>query len=234
MTETEMRELGCGSCPAVRTAEWNRKRDSLYKVLGVWETFRSHRSRHSCGFKGAGEKYFPSKAHVEAQKDVDQQLFKDAGVAVSEEREVGPVVGWDAIKAIVAKGDALDGLIQMSEFGKVANAEMDPIRDLTWVYNHMAIRDVKPSDAPSPGAYAHLKFIQKKIEFQDKFYTTVYPRIIPSKSVIENLNKFNDDGRANVKLLDRLEAEMGANPENEVSVLCFSLEDEPGSEDRPG
>jgi len=97
-----------------------------------------------------------------------------------------------------------------ADYGDAGKAEIDPIRDITWIYNNLAVKDVEPSDAPSPGAYAQLKFIQSDDSNLVDFFTKVYPRLIPSKSQVENLTKFNDDGREHFELLDKLSGEVGS------------------------
>ena len=130
-------------------------------------------------------------AFGDAQKDTDNLLFERAGG---------------------------EGTYDKGAFGDSVEAEIDPIRDLTWIYNHIAVKDVKPSDAPSPGAYAHLMFVQENNENRVDFFTKVYPRIIPSKSQVENTSKFYDYNRSTFDLLDRLLKE-GEDGSGDVPIL---------------
>jgi len=201
MTRDEMISLGCGKYVPNRTAEWYRKRDELYKLGGgdgLWKFFRIRREDFRKRFGGNGE-----LSNMAAQAEIDELLFQQAEghpIVLPDEQE-----GEGAVEA----GDNETFLHNRSEFGEAADAEMDPVRDLTWIYNNIGVKNVKPSEAPSPGAYAHLKFIQQNDANMVDFFTKVYPRIIPSKSQIESLNKFNDDGRDHLAILDRLAAEMG-------------------------
>lgn len=104
-------------------------------------------------------------------------------------------------------------LVNIKEFGTAADAAIDPVRDLTWIYHNIAVKNVKPKDAPSPGAYAHLKFIQQNDENRVDFFTKVYPRIIPAKSQLDKAGTFNDDGRTDIELVDRLLRESEDSPE---------------------
>jgi len=187
MEREAMRELGCGKFIENRTVEWGRKREELYKAEGVWKHFVKRRE-HYRGLFGTA-----SLANKAAQAEIDTYLLKGSA---------GELVSLPAEDGGELEEEVGDFFHNRAEFGE--DGEMNPVRDLTWIYNNIAIRDVKPADAPSAGAYAHLKFIQKKDANMVDFFTKVYPRIIPSKSQIENLSKFNDDGREHTELLDRL------------------------------
>lgn len=216
MTESELRAFGVGKYLPSRTPGWERKRDECYKPEDVWREFMSRRKGHTSVLMNGGRMVQgqASEAHESAQADIDYKLLKAAGADVAE-REL-PEFGGDALK----KGEA--ELVDISDFGEVATAAIDPIRDLNWIYNHLAVKDVKPSDAPSTGAYAHLRFIQTRPENMVGFFERVYPRIIPSKSVIENQSKFNDDGREHFDLLDRLLAE-SEDGEDEIPPLRLGV-----------
>lgn len=86
--------------------------------------------------------------------------------------------------------------------------DIDPIADLTWIYQNILTKNPDVRTAPSPGAYAHLRFIQDSKEHMEDFYTKVYPRLIPAKSQIENMSKKYDDNRTVFDLLERLSGEV--------------------------
>jgi len=190
-----MQDLGLGKgVPAqAKRWGWKHKREELYKPLGVWERF--NQVREKLAYENGKDR---KKAHLDAQEIVDAYILEvNPDIKLSEEDEK-----VDKIEKVEKKKEGFSGY-KKKDFGDF-DAEIEPIRDLTWIYNHIAVMDVKPEDAPSPGAFAHLKFIQKNQVNQVDFFTKVYPRIIPSKSQIETLNKFNDDGRSDIDLLDRL------------------------------
>ena len=180
---------------------WNRKY-RLYAAEGVIDFFRNRREFH----RGGGCNVYD--ANRRAQEDTDEALLKrgEDGVGIS-----------PAAAELVRQPDDR-GLFDRGVFSGSLDAEIDPIRDLTWIYNNICIRDVRPEDAPSPGAFAHLKFVQENNDNKIDFLTKVYPRIIPAKSQVENLSKFNDDNRATFDLLDRLSRE-SQDGSGEVPVL---------------
>jgi len=94
------------------------------------------------------------------------------------------------------------------------DGKIDTISDINWIYNHLMVADVKPEDAPSPGAWAHLQYHRSNTAAMADFFTKVYPRLIPSKSVMQKMeDKAHDDGRTTFSLLDRLLKECEGNPE---------------------
>lgn len=187
---------------------WDVKRQT-YKDEKVFTAFTKLRASLRPLVTDDNDYVYNEVADKVAQRMIDTFLMRRAkGQDVEVPQPVAPMkVIEDQQKQ--AEQSAVDFLADSSEFENV-DADMDPVRDLTWIYNHVAIRDVSPSEAPSPGAYAHLKFIQKNDDNMVDFFTKVYPRIIPSKSQIENLGKFNDDGRSNLDLLSQLQAEIEA------------------------
>ena len=202
MTREELMSKGCGIyCDTRDCVAWQRKQRELYKMNNVLEYFKTRRAYF---LKGGSNPYQAGKA---AQAETDEMLFKlAAGVG----------------NATPATQNALvpdtSGLVDIAEFGDAADAEIDPIRDLTWIYNNMAVKNVKPSDAPSPGAYAHLQFVQENDQNKVDFFTRVYPRIIPAKSQVENVSRYNDDNRTTLDILDRLQGE-SKDGSGEIPVL---------------
>jgi hypothetical protein len=114
------------------------------------------------------------------------------------------------------------------------DGKIDTISDINWIYNHLMIADVKPEDAPSPGAWAHLQYHRSTPAAMDDFFTKVYPRLIPAKGTIQKMqDKFHDDGRTTFDLLDRLLAEDAAG-EGEVPVLQVVLPERSGLQNQTG
>lgn len=202
-TEEELRRCHVGKYVDTRigTAAGADK-TRCYRDQGVYPLYLQIRGWYKKQLTDETGYVFHDLANQVTEKIIDTYLILRArGKPIAE-----PVVPGENVTAVTPAGEA-KGLLDLAEFGDSADAEMDPIRDLTWIYNNIAVRDVKPSDAPSPGAYAHLKFVQQNEENKVDFFTKVYPRIIPAKSQVENLSKFNDDNRATFDLLGRLSGE---------------------------
>jgi hypothetical protein len=197
ITRAELMMRGIGVyCDTRDASNWEKKK-RVYRDLGVVDFFDKRKKYY---LERAGYELF--EAVKDSQADTDDLLFRISAGVQDEQSELttGP------------------NMHRRSEFAATQDAEMDPIKDLTWIYNNIAVMDVKPSDAPSPGAYAHLKFIQENDNNRVDFFTKVYPRIIPSKSQVENMRKNYDDDRDLTDLLERL-LEEGKDGSGDVPVL---------------
>lgn len=64
------------------------------------------------------------------------------------------------------------------------------------------ISDTKPSDAPSSEAWAILKWAQRTQQNEGEFWKGLFRSIIPSRSEIEVKDKFKDDGREILTIID--------------------------------
>ena len=59
--------------------------------------------------------------------------------------------------------------------------------DAKWVYQHIAVADVKPEDAPTPGAWALLKWAKRN---EDRFFEQVMPKANAAK---QSHDPFSDE-----------------------------------------
>ena len=59
--------------------------------------------------------------------------------------------------------------------------------DAKWVYQHIALADVKPGDAPTPGAWALLKWAKRN---EDRFFEQVMPKANAAK---QSRDPFSDE-----------------------------------------
>lgn len=74
-----------------------------------------------------------------------------------------------------------------------------------WVFDHIDVEDVTPEMAPSPGAWSFLQRIRKYPDLLKEFYRSIWSKMLPTKSEIESSRKFEDDGREQINLIDRVE-----------------------------
>ena len=211
LTEQDLRDRGIGKIIQPRDYGWDEK-SRTYREEDVWAAFSKLRSSYRvCCTDDTG--YINHHyANSMAQMQIDTYLLR---------RSKGEAISLPMPYGFVPKVDETSDkpeMYELSEFGDKAAASLDPIGDLTWIYNNLAILDVGPEDAPSPGAFAYLKWVQRSEENRIDFFTKVYPRIIPSKSQIENMGKFHDDGRSNFRILEQLSAE-AAGDQGEVPSL---------------
>jgi hypothetical protein len=182
-TELELKNRGVGKFHATQTREWDVKL-STYHDEEVKRVFVSLKASVRLLCTDAEDYHYIEIAHKVAQIIIDKFLLQRSR-------------GQDVPKSTAAKAD----------FSKW-DGKIDTISDINWIYNHLMIADVKPSDAPSPGAWAHLQYHRSTPAAMDEFFTKVYPRLIPSKGAIQKMQDlFHDDGRTTFDLLDRLLAE---------------------------
>lgn len=126
------------------------------------------------------------------------ELFPPRGEAPS--GFVEPAMGVYVPSPLVPEPEpeAQDGL--SVEDAANANAQGRSIagivaEDVQWIYLHMAVKGVKPSDAPSPGAWAWLQALRNDTMARNAFYRDTLPKFLPPAKALEAAQRFEDDGR---------------------------------------
>ncbi len=74
-----------------------------------------------------------------------------------------------------------------------------------WVAANVAISDVKDKDAPSPEAWALLCWVQRNDSNEIEFWKNIYTKLLPSRTQIEAVDRFKDDGRVIIELIGDME-----------------------------
>ena len=74
-----------------------------------------------------------------------------------------------------------------------------------WVFEHIEGKHVKETDAPTPGAWGLLKACRDDDQFRRTFYAQIWPKILPTRSDMDRMEGFEDDGRQVLKVIGRLE-----------------------------
>jgi hypothetical protein len=118
-----------------------------------------------------------------------------------------------AIREIVEKEQtATTGATNSKDFNKAMDAtggKLPSIKEsLLWIYNHVADKEVTIFDAPSPGAFAHLKEIQRVASTRSDFYRNVIPRFLPARVDADDDGGFSKDNRVIEGRIDALEREL--------------------------
>ncbi len=232
-TELELRTRGIGKFHETKTHEWDTKL-STYHDEEVKRAFMALKRSLSLLCTNAEGHQYHEIAHKVAQITIDKFLLqrcKGQDVPIP-----GPVISESSLQKVpaeTAKKGILKATAKMADFSKW-DGKIDTIADINWIYNHLMVADVKPEDAPSPGAWAHLQYHRSNNAAMADFFTKVYARLIPAKGTIQKMqDKFHDDGRATFDLLERLLAEDAAG-EGEVPVLQVVLPKRPGLQDKTG
>lgn len=187
-----------GEFCSTRTAEWESKK-GLYKSSGLWEYFTSRRAHYREVFRDPVTGISNTElAHKAAQAEADG-LWKR-----KERGEAVVVLEGDGKEEA---GDSNPGVAERACFSSADVGKVDVPSDILWVYYHLGVADVKPEDAPNPGAWALLQHVQHDSDRIGEFYKGLFAKIVPSRSQIESMEKFRDDGREQFELLDRLAGE---------------------------
>ena len=95
-------------------------------------------------------------------------------------------------------------LLSRREFLKSDHADSNPIEDIRWVFHALGAKGLKPEDAPSPGAWNLLGELRADEMLLKAFYSTVYPKILPTKAQMERGDDRAEDGRKVFSLIDDL------------------------------
>ena len=233
-TELELRERGIGKFHETQTHGWRTKL-STYHDEGVKGAFLAIKESVRLLCTDVEGYHYMELAHQLSQIMVDKYLLQRS--KGNDPPIPGPVVSSTSLQQPVAKAPAKKGVLKATAVKadfEQWDGKIDTISDINWIYNHLMIADVKPSDAPSPGAWAHLQYHRSNAAAMAEFFTKVYPRLIPAKGTIQKIqDKFHDDGRTTFDLLERLLAEDAAG-EGEVPVLPVVLPERPGLQDQAG
>ena len=73
-----------------------------------------------------------------------------------------------------------------------------------WVFNHIDVDDVEPGHAPSAGAWSFLQRVRKHPDLLKEFYRSIWAKMLPTRSEIEAREKFEDDGRDQLHLIEQI------------------------------
>jgi len=91
-------------------------------------------------------------------------------------------------------------LIEELSDGKKKNIN----ESIEWIYENMGVEDISPADAPSIGAYTHLKKIQMDPVLQSEFYKSVWIKTLVKNDAMEELReRLSDDGTKIYNTIDR-------------------------------
>lgn len=110
--------------------------------------------------------------------------FKDETItrlrAEGMKRNEAQNAAWEAMERLFPRAEDLTAAeldeTPWEQFEKVPGSTPESyIQDSTWVYERLAVSGVKPSDAPTPGAWSLLQWARKH---QDRFFEQIMPKVI--------------------------------------------------------
>jgi hypothetical protein len=164
-------------------------------------------------------------------KDADREklkiILKEEGKwdAYWQKRQEGKAEGLDteqahskAMEHIICNGAVGKKVIPMdgSITGTISKEEQELLKELggesknareiiEWIYNHLGMEEVSPLDAPTPGAYYHLKRIQVDPDLQSEFFKNIWPKILPKADMMdEMMARMSDDGGKTFGVIDQV------------------------------
>ena len=212
-TEQELRDRKIGTYIVPRMYNWDLK-ERTYRELKIKSFYTKLKSSYiSICTDDTGYVIHDLGSRI-AQMQIDTYLLRKAkGEDIEKPRLYTTPLAEDPKK----KKEEL--LIPKTDFGDEAfDSISDPVGEIIWIYNHLSIADVKPKDAPTPGAYQYLKWVQESPQHKSDFLKTTYAKVVPTKSLIDKGANSSDSGRPNIELLDRLSAEI-ADGQEQAPVL---------------
>ena len=94
-------------------------------------------------------------------------------------------------------------LLTREQFLAYNQLEHDIKADLLWAYQALGARDLKPEDAPSPGAWFIYAATKDNDLARKSFITGPLTKLLPTKAQMEKDNRA-EDGREQFDLIERL------------------------------
>jgi hypothetical protein len=105
-------------------------------------------------------------------------------------------------------------LMTREQFLEYQGLKHDVKKDLLWAYRALGAKDLKPEDAPSPGAWFIYATTTDSDLAKKSFITGPLTKLLPSKSEMEKDDRA-EDGRKIFNLIERLLRE----PDADAAVL---------------
>jgi hypothetical protein len=153
---------------------------------GLWKQFVDIRER----LKKDGMP--PGEAWVEAARELDPEMWGKSEVS---EISVDPPVLNDLPRG---RSEEVKGERVVSGGGATkavfAGKKVATVKVVEWVASNMQVEDVSPSDAPSSEAWGMLVWARRSPLNESQFWGSIYAKLLPSRSAIEQEQRYSDDG----------------------------------------
>ena len=112
---------------------------------------------------------------------------------------LGRVVGKKA-----ESEQALEGVVESTVFSTASASTPECV---AWVAKHMMLKDVRPEQAPSSEAWSMLCWARRNNQNEAQFWGQIYTKLLPSRSQLDAEQKFKDDGRRVLGLIEKMRSE---------------------------
>ena len=174
---------------------------------GEWPSFR----RQKAELQDTGG-CTPAEAHATA---LSEHYRPDDDVP-RESRAKGPSQRDAPEKLVTSPAHgAIDDSELMSKEKALAGSDTSMLKSVKWVASVLGVKGLSPDDAPSPQAWSLYLTYGPRSKWE-KFWERFGTAMLPTKADIEAKDRFTDDGRTVLALLDRLERE------HDVAILQTS------------
>lgn len=98
-------------------------------------------------------------------------------------------------------GAALEGVVESGVFSESGASTPECVG---WVAKHMMVKDVRPEQAPSSEAWSMLCWARRNNQNEAQFWGQIYTKLLPSRSQLDAEQKYKDDGRKVLSVIERL------------------------------
>jgi hypothetical protein len=174
-----------------------------------------------------------------------RQMYRDSGMSKEQaarearakyalpegEMAVGPThPESNGIGAMMKTEAPADGdSVSLDEFKPKVEWDTNPKRTIEWVFQYWQTDDVVPWDAPSPGAWSLRDSMRTNGAFRAQFYMNIYPKLLPTKTQLDELlARMADDGRDVIDLCEAFAAVIKSKEPEDAEETEGLQQTEPG------
>ena len=103
-----------------------------------------------------------------------------------------------------SKGPDLEGIVEGVVFEETGASTPECV---AWVAKHIMVKDVEPQQAPSSEAWSMLCWARRNNQNEAQFWGQIYTKLLPSRSQLDAEQRYKDDGRKVLSIIERLKSE---------------------------
>lgn len=123
--------------------------------------------------------------------------FRDK--AAQQEEEVLGVAG-----VVAPAGDGAAVIARTKKDLKAQKLDVGVV--IQWVFEHLDDGKASKMTEPHPGAYAFLEHVRSSLEVRAWFFQSMFAKLMPTRTQLDVTDRFKDDGRNVLDVLDRIES----------------------------
>jgi len=101
-------------------------------------------------------------------------------------------------------GPDLEGIVEGVVFEETGASTPECV---AWVAKHIMVKDVEPGQAPSSEAWSMLCWARRNNQNEAQFWGQIYTKLLPSRSQLDAEQRYKDDGRKVLSIIERLKSE---------------------------